>query len=255
MVCEVITIQEVKKQTGISVRTLRYYDEINLLPPAGKTEGGHRLYSEKDMKKLQEIQFLKTLGFSLKEIKEMLDETSWNWADGLKNQLTYISKEKENIIEIEKTLIGLINSLKIEGDIDLEHINKLIHLYKEDGENRLVYRKKYFHEKERELLDLLPNINSDDKDSQEWVDLLGQLKHHMPKGVASAEVQHIVQQMHVKTLETFGDNNDFFDKVWSIRKSPEKSRAFGFYPIDKEVLDFFEEAWELFETKQHDSKR
>src|SRR5699024_10498520 len=130
VVCEVITIQEVKKETGISVRTLRYYDEINLLPPAGETEGGHRLYSEKDMKKLQEIQFLKTLGFSLKEIKEMLEETSWNWADGLKNQLTYISKEKENIIEIEKTLIGLINSLKIEGDIDLKHIKKLIHLYK-----------------------------------------------------------------------------------------------------------------------------
>src|SRR5690625_2668881 len=127
-----ITIQEEKKQTCISVRTLRYYDEINLLPPAGKTEGGHRLYSGKEMKKLQEIQFLKTLGFRLKEIKAMLDETSWNWADGLKNQLTYISKEKEKIIEIEKTLIGLINSLKIEGDIDIEYINKLIHLYKED---------------------------------------------------------------------------------------------------------------------------
>ena len=67
-----ISIKEVTKQTGITVRTLRYYDQIGLLPPAGKTEGGHRLYGELELQKLQEIQFLKTLGFSLQEIKDML---------------------------------------------------------------------------------------------------------------------------------------------------------------------------------------
>src|SRR5699024_6346356 len=58
---DLISIKEVTKQTGITVRTLRYYDQIGLLHPAGKTEGGHRLYGKKELAKLQEIQFLKTL--------------------------------------------------------------------------------------------------------------------------------------------------------------------------------------------------
>jgi len=82
-----ISIKKVTKQTGITVRTLRYYDQIGLLPPAGKTEGGHRLYGEKEIKKLQDIQFLKTLGFNLQDIKEMLSNNSRDWFNSLQNQL------------------------------------------------------------------------------------------------------------------------------------------------------------------------
>ncbi len=232
------------------MRTLRYYDEINLLTPAGKTEGGHRLYGEKELKKLQEIQFLKTLGFSLKEIKEMLSDENWNWSQGLQSQLNYILDEKEKIINIEKTLIGLINSLRIDGAIDLIEINKLIQLYQDDFERRKVYRKRMFHEKERQLLDLLPNVNSLDPDSLEWVSLLGQLKQHMEKGVEAPEIQRIVGRIHEKSIETFGENDDFFDKLWEIRKSPEKSNKAGFYPIEQEVLNFFDKAWQVFQEKQ-----
>lgn len=232
------------------MRTLRYYDEINLLTPAGKTEGGHRLYGEKELKKLQEIQFLKTLGFSLKEIKEMLSDENWNWSQGLQSQLNYILEEKEKIINIEKTLIGLINSLRIDGAIDLIEINKLIQLYQDDFERRKVYRKRMFHEKERQLLDLLPNVNSLDPDSLEWVSLLGQLKQHMEKGVEAPEIQRIVGRIHEKSIETFGENDDFFDKLWEIRKSPEKSNKAGFYPIEQEVLNFFDKAWQVFQEKQ-----
>ncbi|MBO1002804.1 MerR family transcriptional regulator [Pseudogracilibacillus auburnensis] len=246
-----ISIKEVTKQTGISVRTLRYYDEINLLPPAGKTEGGHRLYGEKELKKLQEIQFLKTLGFNLKEIKEMLSDVNWNWVQGLENQLNYTLKEKEKILEIESTLKGLINGLTIDGTIDLIYIQKLIQLYQQDSEKRNVYRKRYFHSDERELLERLPNMNQDDPDSLEWVALLGQLKQHMDKGVAAPEIQRIIRRMHEKTLETFGDNDAFFDKIWAIRKSPEKSQEVGFYPIEQEVLDFFEKAWDVFQKNEN----
>ncbi|WP_369382203.1 MerR family transcriptional regulator [Lysinibacillus fusiformis] len=70
-----LTIQRISKQTGISVRTLRYYEEIGLLLPATKTDGGHRVYSENELKILQQIVFLKTLGFKLKEIQALLNNT------------------------------------------------------------------------------------------------------------------------------------------------------------------------------------
>lgn len=241
-----ISIKEVTKQTGISVRTLRYYDEINLLPPAGKTEGGHRLYGEKELKKLQEIQFLKTLGFNLKEINDMLSDENWDWAQGLESQLNYIMKEKEKILEIESTLKGLKNGLTIDGKIDLVYLNKLIQLYKQDTEKRKLYREQYFHAQESELLDLLPNMNRNDPDTLEWIALIGQLKQHMDKGSDAPEIQRIIRRIHEKTIETFGDNESFFDKVWEVRKSPEKSQKVGFYPIEQDLLDFFERAWEIF---------
>lgn len=241
-----ISIKEVTKQTGISVRTLRYYDEINLLPPAGKTEGGHRLYGEKELKKLQEIQFLKTLGFNLKEINDMLSDENWDWAQGLESQLNYIMKEKEKILEIESTLKGLKNGLTIDGKIDLVYLNKLIQLYKQDTEKRKLYREQYFHAQESELLDLLPNMNRNDPDTLEWIALIGQLKQHMDKGSGAPEIQRIIRRIHEKTIETFGDNESFFDKVWEVRKSPEKSQKVGFYPIEQDLLDFFERAWEIF---------
>lgn len=246
---EVISIKEVTKQTGISVRTMRYYDEIGLLRPAGKTEGGHRLYGEKEIKKLQEIQFLKTLGFSLKEIKVMLTDKNWNWARGLEEQLNYILNEKQKIMEIENILKGLINSLTIDGAINLVHVQKLIQLYQDDYDKRKAYRKRLFHKKERELLELLPNLNSRDSDSLEWISLLGQLKQHMDKRIDAPEVQRIVFRMHEKAIETFGNNEEFFEKVWSIRKSPEKSKEVGFYPIEQEIIEFLEKAWVVFEER------
>ncbi|MHC2831901.1 DNA-binding transcriptional MerR regulator [Bacillus sp. F9_6S_D1_P_5] len=52
-----IHINKVGELTGVTVRTLRYYDKIGLLKPASKTEGGHRLYTNEEIKKLQQVQF------------------------------------------------------------------------------------------------------------------------------------------------------------------------------------------------------
>ncbi len=61
------TTSQVAKLTGISVRTLQYYDEINLLNPSQLTSSGYRLYDDEDLKKLQQILFFKELDFKLKK--------------------------------------------------------------------------------------------------------------------------------------------------------------------------------------------
>jgi len=67
-------IGEVAERTGLTQRTLRYYEEIGLLPLAPRLEGGFRLYSEADVQRLEHIRELKQLlGFSLLEIKEMVE--------------------------------------------------------------------------------------------------------------------------------------------------------------------------------------
>lgn len=65
-------IGAVAERTGLSLRTLRHYDEVGLLPPTGRTEGGFRLYTEADVERLLLIRRMKPLGFTLEETGELL---------------------------------------------------------------------------------------------------------------------------------------------------------------------------------------
>jgi len=98
------TVKAVSELTGISARTLRYYDTINLLKPHHYTESGFRMYSSKELDRLQLILFYKSLQFSLEEIKGMLTNG---------NTLSHLSMQRERLIEqanhIDK-LIKVIDS-------------------------------------------------------------------------------------------------------------------------------------------------
>ena len=65
-------IGEVAERTGLSLRTLRHYDEVGLLPPSGRTHGGFRLYTDGDLERLLLIRRMKPLGFSLQEMADVL---------------------------------------------------------------------------------------------------------------------------------------------------------------------------------------
>ena len=80
------SISQVAKLTGISIRTLQYYDEIDLLKPSELTSSGYRLYDENALQALQQILFFKELGFSLKEIKEILENPDFDRIAAFKKQ-------------------------------------------------------------------------------------------------------------------------------------------------------------------------
>jgi MerR family transcriptional regulator, repressor of the yfmOP operon len=68
------TIEQVATRTGFTKRTLRYYEEVGLLPPTGRTEGNYRRYSEADLERLEGIKNLRDLlGFSLSDIREIME--------------------------------------------------------------------------------------------------------------------------------------------------------------------------------------
>jgi DNA-binding transcriptional MerR regulator len=71
-------VGEVARRTGLSVRTLHYYDEIGLLAPSQHTASRHRLYGAAELLRLQQIKSLRQLGFSLEEIRGMLDDPSFS---------------------------------------------------------------------------------------------------------------------------------------------------------------------------------
>ena len=73
-----ITVNEVSKLTGVSIRALHYYDTIGLLKPAAMTESGYRLYDDTALVRLQNILLFRELQFPLKEIKNILDSPAFD---------------------------------------------------------------------------------------------------------------------------------------------------------------------------------
>src|ERR671915_429802 len=94
--------------TGVSIRTLHHYDEIGLLHPTGYSEGGHRLYAEDDLLRLQQILTLRYLGFSLRQIEEILDRPDFDLVASLRVQRLALKDRISELERIEAALRGLL---------------------------------------------------------------------------------------------------------------------------------------------------
>ena len=92
-----MTVNEVSKLTGVSIRTLQYYDTIGLLPPAGYTKAGYRLYDDAAMERLQQILLFRELEFPLKEIKRILDSPHFDRNRALEQQIELLTMKKEHL--------------------------------------------------------------------------------------------------------------------------------------------------------------
>ncbi len=106
-----MTVNEVSRITGLSIRTLQYYDRIGLLPAAGYTEAGYRLYDESSLERLQQIMLFRELEFSLADIARMLDSPGFDRKLALKQQKELLLLKKDNI----EKLIELTDRLQKEG--------------------------------------------------------------------------------------------------------------------------------------------
>ncbi|MBO4459007.1 MAG: MerR family transcriptional regulator [Butyrivibrio sp.] len=105
------TVNEVSKLTGVSIRTLRYYDKIGLLKPAEYTESGYRLYDDAALEKLQQILLFKELEFPLKDIKEIINRSDFDKTKALEQQIELLELKKEHI----ENLLNLCKFLKVRG--------------------------------------------------------------------------------------------------------------------------------------------
>lgn len=110
-------IKELAEMSGLTTRTLRYYDEIDLLKPARVTDSGYRVYNSKDLECLQQILFYRKRGFELKQIKELLDNPNYDVAKALKEHLAALEKEKENINSLIENI--KLTILAMEGEYEM----------------------------------------------------------------------------------------------------------------------------------------
>jgi len=105
------TVHEVSELSGVSIRTLQYYDRIGLLSPTDRTEAGYRLYDGAALEKLQQILLFRELEFPLKDIMEIVNRPDFDRSKALEQQIELLKLKKEHI----ENLIDLAAGIKLLG--------------------------------------------------------------------------------------------------------------------------------------------
>ncbi|MEM8985650.1 MAG: MerR family transcriptional regulator [Pseudomonadota bacterium] len=104
-------VKDVALITGVSVRTLHYYDELGLLKPTDRTAAGYRLYADDDLLRLQQILIGRSLGLSLEEIRRALDDPQFDYAESLRRQrallVERLTETHKMIAAVDATLSDL----------------------------------------------------------------------------------------------------------------------------------------------------
>ena len=138
------TVKDVSEIAGVSIRTLRHYDEIGLLKPTELTEAGYRLYDDKALEKLQEIMFYRELEIPLSEIKTILENPFYDKKQALLTQKALLEQKRNRlngIIELISDVVKGVNTMSFEAfskeEIEAIVEHTLTHMSPEGKESQI----------------------------------------------------------------------------------------------------------------------
>ena len=203
------TVKEISDLTGISVRTLHYYDEIGLLKPTEKSDAGYRLYDDKALETLQQILFFREFDISLKEIKAVLDNPALERNQILQVQRKMLVTKKERM---ERLIASIDDILKGENKMDFT-----------------IFTKTEVEEMFQTMLEHMPE-NMRNIAIKEFGSIEQWKKHYM-EVVSSEEMQ----KGYAKVVEWYGGK----DKFLSVARTP----------VSKEVAESYNQRIEAILQK------
>ncbi|WP_409275025.1 MerR family transcriptional regulator [Neobacillus sp. SCS-31] len=236
---------EVAKKLNLSLRTLRYYDQIGLVKPALKEDYGKRYYTPENMLLLEKVLLLKAASMSLQDIQKIINRISTEKTLAIhKEQLENNIKQLQQSLEHTNTLINII---KLEGDIQWD---QLLPLLSEENQfitqqrKKKVFEKLFSEEEQATLIEQLPKMEDNPDQIAKWINIIKRVELCLEEGKtpSSREAQLIAEDALLLSNETFQGNEELANKFWEARKSEETSSELNLYPINKEVIVFLEEA-------------
>lgn len=139
-------VGDLAKLTGLTVRTLRFYDQIGLFSPSGHSDSGHRLYNEADIKQLNQILSLKDLGLTLEEIQSVLKERTYTPSDIVNIQIERVRKN----IKIQQKLLAelerIAERMNRQEPLSVDEFISLLETMKMNNEKYIIeHRLKWEH--------------------------------------------------------------------------------------------------------------
>ncbi len=198
---EALKVGELARRTGLTIRTLHHYDEIGLLRPSLHTDSGHRLYTGRDIARLQQVMSLRQLGFSLDEIRECLGRADFSPLDLIGRHLARLREQLESQRQLCERLDVLASQLRAAGESSTEEFLRTI-------EVMTMIEKLYTPDEIKQFQEVGAAIGKEEIQSVEegWTALLAEIRSNRDLDPASAEAQSLAQrwdELHERTMRGF----------------------------------------------------
>ncbi|MEM6404178.1 MAG: MerR family transcriptional regulator, partial [Cyanobacteria bacterium P01_D01_bin.116] len=217
MMSKAMKIGELAKQTGLSIRTLHYYDEIGLLCPSDRNDIGHRLYSDRDIIRLQQILSLRQLGFALKEIRECLENPDFSLPQVINLHRDRIREQIALSHTLLERLNGIARELETTKSVAVENLIQVM--------ETITMSEQYFTPEQQEVIE----ARFEDVEP-EWQELITRAQAEMSKGtdLNSPSVQELARiwQWSMKTLIR-GDRNIYESVVKTYQQQGGEAASWG----------------------------
>lgn len=220
------TVKKLAGLSGVSVRTLHFYDEIGLLPPAYVGDNGYRYYEEEQLLLLQQILFFRELGFELKQIQTIVSRADFDKAQALLTHKEALTRKKERIADLIQTIDQTIK--RINGEMVMKDKEVFKGFSPEEQAEHEAYLVNRYGEKTRKHIEEAKSKNWSkeawDIAGKEFADIFKSLKILMDQGVSTDadEVQALIKR-----------HFNWLSKIWT----PDRES----YPLHAQM--FIDLAW------------
>jgi DNA-binding transcriptional MerR regulator len=232
-------IREFAKLTRVTVRTLHYYDEIGLLKPSFERPNGYRVYTDADLLKLQQIVTLKFMGFSLYEIRRLLDSKGYEAVKSLRVQAEAVKDEIARLREASRAIGQVLARLEKDGRIHKQKLIKIMEVIQMGEDVKKDWHEKFFSEAElKEFKEVGKKYTPEMVEAyqRKWAEIIDEVKKNLTLDPASDKAQDLGRRWKALLNEAYGDHPQLKARIgeaYTAGAIPQDYRMFG-----PEVWDF-----------------
>lgn len=240
--------REFAEKAGITVRTLHYYDRLGLLKPHRFDKNGFRLYGENEFARLQQILTLKFIGFSLKQIKQILGDQNFILSETLEMQRRFIEAQRYRLNLALEAIDRAEKVFKQNGAIDWESFNKIIEVI--NMQENTEWTKKYYTESAQAKIEERKNLWSpelQERVTRNWNDLSADIEAAIADGVKPSDERAQTLAARWRTLvEEFTGGDAEIQKGLNRMYADEQNwQTTWKKPFGEEVQNFIYEAMKI----------
>ena len=208
------SIKELSRLSGVTTRTLRWYDKIGLLKPSRIAESGYRYYGSAEVDRLQDILYYRALGVELAQIRECLDDPSFDRLSTLRNHLAALESQRESL---EMLIRSVKDTIRAEERNEIMKDEKKFEAFKKRAveQNELTYGKELREKYGDEEIDLANAtvMGLTQEQYKNWTelgkDIMKKLEYAVKTGVSpESESGKEISDLHRQWLTTTGNSYD-----------------------------------------------
>jgi len=204
------------KLTRVTVRTLHYYDQIGLLRPSFERPHGYRVYTDADLLRLQQIVTLKFMGFSLTEIRRLLDGRGYEAVKSLKVQAQAVRDEIVRLREASRAIDQVLARLEKDGRIHKKKLIKIMEVIQMGEDVKKGWHEKYFSEADLKKFQEIGKKYTPEEMlayQDRWTALIAEVKGSLKLDPAGEKAQDLGRRWKALLDEAYGGYPELKAKI------------------------------------------